>query len=212
MTIWIGRHLPLAIIAATALALGFASLVTGWDLLWATPDQRGTWDLREGRNKAAADAFLDPIWRGIALMRGGAFTQAADSFAQANTAEAIYDRGNALIMLGDYADAIAQYDKALALRPGWPDAAANRHLAALRQALANPAGESEETMLAPLDEAYDANRNRNEMPPPNEDAETGMSNTATRALWLRRVQTTPGDFLRARFAYQLEHNATDAAP
>ena len=29
-----------------------------------------------------------------------------------------------------------------------------------------------------------------------------MSDAELRALWLRRVQTTPGDFLRAKFAYQ----------
>ena len=29
-----------------------------------------------------------------------------------------------------------------------------------------------------------------------------MSDEEIRATWLRRVQTTPGDFLRAKFAYQ----------
>jgi Ca-activated chloride channel family protein len=29
-----------------------------------------------------------------------------------------------------------------------------------------------------------------------------MSDEEMRATWLRRVQTTPGDFLRAKFAYQ----------
>ena len=30
-----------------------------------------------------------------------------------------------------------------------------------------------------------------------------MSDEAVRALWLKRVQTRPADFLRAKFAYQL---------
>jgi Ca-activated chloride channel homolog len=29
-----------------------------------------------------------------------------------------------------------------------------------------------------------------------------MSDAELRATWLRQVQTTPGDFLRAKFAYQ----------
>jgi Ca-activated chloride channel homolog len=210
----ISRHILLVILLFTALALGIMGTLSGWSQLWATPDQRGAWYLAWGNNKAAADSFLAPVWRGIALMRSGQFTQAADSFAQSDTAQAHYNRGNALIMLGQYEDAIVQYDQALSLRPGWTDAEANRHLAQLRDAKANAKGESEDTMLAPADEAYNPNRNRDSEPPPDGEVEssTGMSDEAARALWLRRVQTTPGDFLRARFAYQLDHNATDAAP
>jgi Ca-activated chloride channel family protein len=32
-----------------------------------------------------------------------------------------------------------------------------------------------------------------------------VSDEELRATWLRRVQTTPGDFLRAKFAYQAAH-------
>jgi Ca-activated chloride channel family protein len=32
-----------------------------------------------------------------------------------------------------------------------------------------------------------------------------MSDEELQALWLRRVQTRPADFLRAKFAYQLSH-------
>ena len=34
--------------------------------------------------------------------------------------------------------------------------------------------------------------------------DTPMSDAEVRALWLKRVQTKPADFLRARFAYQLQ--------
>jgi len=210
---WISRHIPVTILLATAWALTAAALFIGWQPLWSTPDQRGALHLAMGNNAVAADSFLDPVWRGIALMRTGNFTTAADSFAQSDTAIAHYDRGNALIMLGQYEDAIAQYDLALTQRPGWADAVANRHLAQLRDAAANPKGESEDTMLTPAEEAYNQQRNRNETPPEDQDTtQPGMSNEATRALWLRRVQTQPGDFLRARFAYQLQHNSPDAAP
>ena len=32
-----------------------------------------------------------------------------------------------------------------------------------------------------------------------------LSDAELQATWLRRVQTTPGDFLRAKFAYQAAH-------
>jgi Ca-activated chloride channel family protein len=35
------------------------------------------------------------------------------------------------------------------------------------------------------------------------DANTGLTDTELRELWLRRVATRPADFLRARFAVQL---------
>ena len=35
------------------------------------------------------------------------------------------------------------------------------------------------------------------------DATQPLSDSAMQAMWLRRVQTKPADFLRAKFAYQL---------
>ena len=32
----------------------------------------------------------------------------------------------------------------------------------------------------------------------------GLSPEAIREMWMRRVQTTPGDFLRLKFAYQAQ--------
>jgi Ca-activated chloride channel family protein len=40
------------------------------------------------------------------------------------------------------------------------------------------------------------------------EGEPQLSDAEMQALWLRRVQTKPADFLKAKFAYQL---ATDAA-
>ena len=38
-----------------------------------------------------------------------------------------------------------------------------------------------------------------------------LSDEALQATWLRRVQTTPGDFLRAKFAYEAQSATTTAA-
>jgi len=93
-------------IAVFVLATAVLIYVYGWRDLWATPDQRGAWLLHEGRFAEAADTFSDTVWRGVALMRAGRFADAEQSFAQSDTPLAAYDRGNALVMLGKYPEAI----------------------------------------------------------------------------------------------------------
>jgi Ca-activated chloride channel family protein len=39
-----------------------------------------------------------------------------------------------------------------------------------------------------------------------------MSDAAVRALWLKRVQTRPADFLRMKFAYQLQNGPSAPPP
>lgn len=61
------------------------------------------------------------------------FEEAARAYAQADGADAHYNRGNALAKAGQYAPAIAAYDEALRLQPGMADARANRE--AVRRAM-----------------------------------------------------------------------------
>jgi Ca-activated chloride channel family protein len=212
--VWMRRYMPFQIVAATVIVLLAAMpFAGGWRDLWATPDQWGAWRLARGENAAAAGAFLDPVWRGIALMRAGRFQEAADSFAQSDSATARYDSGNALVMLGQYPDAVAEYDKALVLRPAWPEALANRHLAQLRaESFAKLQGEQADEAHAPTDETYRFDRKREAPSQSDAVAADAMSDAAVRSLWLRRVATKPGDFLRARFGYQLAHPSPKAAP
>jgi Ca-activated chloride channel family protein len=200
------RHGLTATALAVVVALAVTTWLAGWNALWATPDQRGAWLFARGRFAEAADRFADPMWRGVALMRAGKFSDAAASFANADTAAAAYDRGNALIMLGQYPEAVAQYDRALSLRTGWADAIANRALAQLRaDHFAHLQGELADQESAKVDEAYRRDRTRQQADgQPNAPAAIEMSDASIHALWLRRVQTRPADFLRARFAFQLQ--------
>jgi Ca-activated chloride channel family protein len=195
-----------AALLGTCFALAAVLLfhIYGWQDLWATPDQRGAWLFDRDRFADAADSFSDTVWRGVALMRAGRYADAEQSFSQSDTPLSAYDRGNALVMLGKYPEAIGQYNAALEARPGWPDALANRALAQARQdVLAHLQGEqADQDQVAP-DETYRRNRQRDNEPPPGAQASGSMTDEAIRALWLRRVQTKPADFLRARFAYQL---------
>jgi Ca-activated chloride channel family protein len=73
--------------------------------------------------------------RGIERYRRGDYAGAAAQFALSGSADAHYDRGNALAKAGKLEDAVSAYDAALARRPGMPDAVANRNavLAAIRR-------------------------------------------------------------------------------
>jgi len=196
--------LALSCLAIAAVALVVGGLRIGWDDLWASPDQRGRYLYEKGRYADAAASFRDPVWRGAALMRAGDFKTASQAFSGRDTAESAYDQGNALVMLGQYDAAVARYDRALELKPGWDDATANRRLAQLRadktKAPGGDLGDQEEG----ADEiVYDKDAKN----PDGQNTEVDdkpMSDEQVRALWLKRVQTRPADFLRARFAYQLQ--------
>ena len=105
-------------------------------------------------------------------------------------------------MLGEYEKAMQSYDRALFHRASWPPAVANREIARLRH----------EKMQGPKDDAggklgadeivFDNTAKGSS----EEEIQVGegesLSDEETQALWLRRVQTKPADFLRAKFAFQ----------
>ncbi|HEY6982705.1 hypothetical protein [Reyranella sp.] len=199
------RHLRILLAAIAGAAL-VALLTTGWWVGWAdlmaTPDQRGRRLMDQRRYADAAAAFADPMWRGVALMKGGDFKGAEQAFGGLDTAQSAYDQGNALVMLGRYDDAVGRYDRALSLRPGWADAEANRSLARLRAERVKKTGGDTGIPDQKADEVvYDRNKKSREG---METRITGqMTDAAVRDLWLKRVQTRPADFLKARFLYQL---------
>jgi Ca-activated chloride channel family protein len=182
---------------------------------WRTADKRGDAFLRRGDFPKAAKAYADPARIGVAEYRNGDFKEAAQAFGRVPGAVGAFDQGNALLMHGAYDPAIASYDRALGFRPGWAAAEENKALAILRRDKIQNAGDK--AAEAPGDEpdaiAFDR-KGENKTVPPTEPDQAGVaSDVAIRALWLRRVQTTPGDFLRAKFAFQAQAaEATAAAP
>ncbi len=103
-----------------------------WDDLWRRPDQQAQAQLESGHAKEAQALAHDPNLRGSAAYRAGDFAAADTDFANAATsangrsAEAQYNRGNALAKQGKYEEAIAAYDRALKQSSGMSDAAANK--------------------------------------------------------------------------------------
>ncbi|BDU17928.1 VWA domain-containing protein [Lysobacter auxotrophicus] len=66
------------------------------------------------------------VAQGNEAFRRGDFNSAAQAYQSADSADAHYNRGNALAKAGQYPQAIAAYDEALKRQPGMPDAIANK--------------------------------------------------------------------------------------
>ena len=192
------------------MALLFCSPATqaaGWGDWWLTPDQQGQMLFNSGDFAAAAETFTDSERRGAAYYRAGDFESAATVFGRIRTAQAAYNRGNALVMLGRYEEAIASFEQALGMNPGWVEAEQNRDIALARKELLAPPESDDGGTGGQLeaDEIVfdDTGRvNRSDQEQVVEAAEL-MSDEEMRSVWLRRVQNDPADFLRARFSYQL---------
>ncbi|MGA9333418.1 MAG: VWA domain-containing protein [Rudaea sp.] len=97
-----------------------------WSDLWQRPDQRARAALDSGDAKQAQALAQDPSLRGSAAYRAGDFTAAEQDFSKPDTADAHYDRGNALARQGQYKKAIAAYDDALERDHNMADALANK--------------------------------------------------------------------------------------
>ncbi|WP_176511857.1 tetratricopeptide repeat protein [Pseudomonas faucium] len=96
--------------------------------LWLRPDQQGQRLLERNRPADAARHFQDPQWLGMALYQAGDYAGAAKAFAQGNSAEAHYNRGNALARDGELEAALDAYEQALERQPDLQPALANQAL------------------------------------------------------------------------------------
>ncbi|HSD37996.1 MAG TPA: VWA domain-containing protein [Rhodocyclaceae bacterium] len=99
-----------------------------WSSLWQRDDQRAQQALKEKDAKKAARLFHDPQWRAAANYRAGDYQAALDGLKGIDSADAAYNRGNALAQMSQYQEAIAAYDDALKRQPDFPDAKHNKEL------------------------------------------------------------------------------------
>lgn len=184
------------------------ALALEWAGLWFTPDQQGQKLLEKGEFQQAADKFTTPERIGTALFLAGDFKNAASVFGRSNSADSHYNRGNAHVMLGEYDAAIEAYKSALLIRPDWLEAEQNLQIATLRkQAMAPPDDDYGGTggMLEADEIVFDQGGrvNKSSTEQVIDAADQQLGEDAMRAMWLRKVENRPADFLAARFNYQL---------
>lgn len=192
---------------ATALADGFLD----W---WLTPDQQGRLYFERGKHQKAARAFEQTRWKAIAFYKSGDFANAAALFATALSPEGQFYLGNALAKQEKLAPAVKAYKRALELKPEFPEAAFNldwvEGLLKLDQKEYEDAGGTGGKLEADkivFDER--GAKGVGEMTAEQLQAQKGLTDEELQEMWMRRVQTTPGDFLQLKFSYQLESQAVD---
>ena len=181
--------------------------------LLLTPDQQAQRLYADGKFEAAASLFTQPMRRGISWYRAGEFKNAAAEFGRVSSVEGLFNRGNGLLMQGDYEGAIETYEAVLETRPEWEAAIVNLDVAKARWfRLQSHLEEQSQSGEVASDEALFGNRAKSSDRAAKEKDEEPievLSDAALRAQWLRRVQTEAKDFLRAKFLYQ--HKRAQAA-
>lgn len=174
--------------------------------LWLTPDQQAERLFGEKKFAEAAKLYVEPGRQGVAQFRAGDFKTAAVTLARDGSPEGAFNRGNALMMLGKYDDAVKSYDRALTLRPSWKFAEENRAIAVLRRDRMKFEGGDETGGKVKPDEVVFGKGKHQQGEEVQVDGGEPLDDAQIRSLWLRRVQTKPADFLRAKFAFQLQQN------
>jgi Ca-activated chloride channel family protein len=99
-----------------------------WSDLWKRRDQQGYAAMQADDAAHAAELFEDPAWRAAAEYRGADYAASAATLGFLDTAEAHYNRGNALARAGELKPAIEAYERAINLEPDHEDAIYNRDL------------------------------------------------------------------------------------
>ena len=168
--------------------------------LWLTPDQQGRYYFQKGEYKVAAERFQNSMWKGIALCRTGDYAAALDHFANADSAEAWYNQGNALAHLHRYPEAVHAYEQALQTKPDWQDAQDNLKLV---RSLIPPPKKSD----AQQEEAPNQEPGETQLEDKDDSGKKGtqrfqMNSEKMVDIWMRNIQTSPAEFLRRRFAIQ----------
>ena len=119
--------------------LPMSSFAFDLDNLWLRADQQGM-QLIEQQPDKAAEHFTDQQWRATALYLAQDYQAAAELFALSDTAEAHYNRGNALTLAGMFEAALKAYQQALSQAPEM--LAAKYNIAIIEEYLAAPAAQT----------------------------------------------------------------------
>ncbi|TVP54698.1 MAG: VWA domain-containing protein [Halomonadaceae bacterium] len=130
---WRRCHPALSGYSSVILPLAMAAILTGNSTpalahggsLWQTPDQQAKALLPEAPEKAAL-RFRDRQWQALSHYRAGNYAAAAALWAEDDSPEGHYNRGNALAFKGQLENAIAAYNIALASRENFFEAEENR--------------------------------------------------------------------------------------
>jgi len=207
--------IPLVVIACVAAGLAYCFwFANGYSMinLWLTPDQQGRYCFEKGDYAAAAERFQDPLWKGIAYYRGKNFEAAVEQFARVDTAEGYFNLGDAYAHLGQLQQAAMSYEEALRRKPDDRAARENRDLVESLVPQKKRTNEKEEEPPEGQEPTYNPDEikfdEKGKKGKKGEINQAELSVEQIQQVWMRRLQTTPSDFLRLKFAAQAEESKT----
>ena len=184
---------------------------TQWLDLWLSPDQQGQWYFSQGEYLKAAQVFNHEQWRATAFYAAQEFSRADELWETLPGHLALYHRGNALAHQQRYLQAIDSYRLSLMLEPDFLPARENLSLVevlAKEPDAVTDYSSGEKARLEADDIVFDKNTERMQQASENEALEAGqLSSEEVQALWMRRLQSTPSDFLQLKFRYQLQQES-----
>ena len=206
---------PLVVIACVAAGLAYCSwFADGYSMinLWLTPDQQGRYYFEKRDYAAAAKRFQDPLWKGIAYYRSKNFEAAVEQFARVDTVEGYFNLGDAYAHLGQLEQAVTSYEEALRRKPNDRAARENRDLVESLIQKKKKAKEKEEEPPEGQKPTYNPDEikfdEKGKKGKKVEVDQAELSAEQIQQVWMRRLQTTPSDFLRLKFAAQAEESKT----
>lgn len=206
-----GAIVALALACVAAGYAGYFFLIAHGSLidLWLTPDQQGRYYFERHDYKTASDRFQDPLWKGIASYREGNFGAAVEQFARVDTPEGYFDLGNAYAHFGKLEQAAASYGEAVRRKPDYRKARENRDfvLSLIQKKKGNKkedeAPREHEPAYTPDQIKFDEEGKKGSK---GEVAQAELTTEQIQDLWMRGLQTTPAEFLRMKFAVQIEES------
>ncbi len=199
----------LLLLGAWQLTFNLTHPKSSWLDLWVTPDQQGHWFFSNGDYLSAAQRFNDPQWQAVAYYAAENFSAAEILWGRQAGYLALFYRANALAHLERYQEAIDSYELSLQLKSDYLPAKENLELvmvlAKKPKEVTDFSGGTGGKLEA--DEiVFDAGDSERMQQATETDVTDGsdMSSEEIQALWMRRLQSKPVDFLVLKFRYQLE--------
>ncbi len=134
-----------------------------WEDLWLRPDQQAERLMREDRHAEAAEKFTRDNWRGAANFRAKNYPAAEQAYAQSDTFEDSYNRGNALAYQQRFEEALSAYQEVLDQNPEHPDALHNKQvIEQLMQQQQDESGQSSEGEQSPQGDTQESGQHDSE--------------------------------------------------
>ncbi len=220
-----GWTLQWCLLAVFAVGLGGSPRVEASEApfmdLWLTADQQGRFYFERGDYKTAAQRFDDPAWRGVALYLDENFIAAAETFAQIESIEGLFNLANAWAQSENYVYAVRTYDRLLKKQPDHASALKNRafvqgiidEINAMSESQQSEGGDtSKELGDEPLRAEGAEKKEFGQQEVKQLSADDILNNESIREQWMRQIQQDPSVFLSIKFLMQLEREDSGETP